>query len=268
MPFLAVAAIVSLSAAGMALQLTASAHTPHPGLGFHIAADTNGDSIEDCGTGPGQIQKCFVLNDTTFTLNIYLDSIGDLPTYEGLDFFVQYVGIASEDNPSASAWPDCDVPNIPGAQGAGTVEWGCETTGPGSTYTGLVATSDFTCAEDASVTLVHGDSDTFVSHPIGTPHAEGDGTTDSMEVNCVNELPPTPTSTTPATPTSPPTNTPTSPPPTATPTVPGQNMGGVAEILPFQNGTSGGPANVLGLIALLAIGLASAGTGLLYLTRR
>jgi hypothetical protein len=89
-----------------------------------------------------------------------------------------------------------------------------------------------------------------------------------MEVNCVNELPPTPTSTTPATPTSPPTNTPTSPPPTATPTVPGQNMGGVAEILPFQNGTSGGPANVLGLIALLAIGLASAGTGLLYLTRR
>jgi hypothetical protein len=292
--FISAVALLALAVAAISwqhLDRRASAHTPHAGLDFSIGADTDGDNIDDCGTGFLQAPKCNVLIGNDFIVHVYLNSIDSLASYEDIGFHLTYSGVSSNDNPTVS-WPDCTSPNIPINQDFGNVEWSC--TGNSSTYTGLVGQSTFSCAADANVTLLHGDQDTHVSHPEGTNHAEGEGTTEAIEINCVNELPATSTPTGTNTPTAthtpvPPTDTPvpptSTPPPTntmppgvtptathsptppvilATPT-PGPSLGGVANTPNLPGSSIAG----FGLAAIIAAAIAIAGPGAyLYLKRR
>jgi len=171
------------------------AHSPHPGLDFSIGVDTNGDTADDCGTKVGQAAKCSVPTGGTFRLNVYLNSLGGIPSYQGFDIYVGYSGVSSNNNPDASSWPDCVLQGNYTSE-PGVVVWGCAIDvppAPDSTYTGRIGTTDFNCTANGSVTLVHG---FYVAqgNSVGTSlaenvhldgqHAEGE-LTEALTINCV-----------------------------------------------------------------------------------
>jgi MYXO-CTERM domain-containing protein len=166
------------------------AHSPHPGLDFAIGVDTTGDTVDDCGTNVGQPAKCSVSTGGTFRLNVYLNSLGGIPSYEGFDIYVEYSGVSSNSNPDASSWPDC-VFQANDTSLPGVVVWGCAIgvapAGP-STYTGLIGTLDFNCTANGSITLLHSifpGTDLVENVSPEGQHAEGQLTTEALTVNCV-----------------------------------------------------------------------------------
>jgi uncharacterized repeat protein (TIGR01451 family) len=180
----------------------ASADVPHAGLDFSLGSDLNsapdGDpSNDDCDTRPetaGIPVKCTVPAGTTFVVKVYLNSLGSV-TYQGIDIFATYSGITSKNNPDNADWPTCTFPAAIVTPGAN--RWGCAQgiSAAASSYTGPVGKISYNCPPSVqtsgTVTLVHGASDTALDGE----HAEGEGTTESLTINCT--LPPTntPTST-------------------------------------------------------------------------
>jgi len=188
---LAVAALALVWGGGPA---PAAAHSPHPGLDFSIGIDTNGDTIDDCGTKVGQPAKCTLPTGSTFQLKVYLNSLGGIPNYGGFDINVEYSGVSSNNNPDASSWPDC-VFQANDTSLPGVVVWACAIgvpPAPDSTYTGLIGTTDFNCTTNGSVTMVHGvevsqkNTTELVENIAEFPkHAEGQLTTEALTINCV-----------------------------------------------------------------------------------
>jgi alpha-tubulin suppressor-like RCC1 family protein len=184
----------------------ANAHAPHSGLNFSIAIDVNGDSTNDCDTNGGST-TCAIAPGATFVVKWYLNSLPSaVADYAGIQARLTYTGITSKNNASMSAWPDCDIPvsQYP----AGEVDVGCVTLPPDSSYTGLVGTIGFTCTSGPSsgnaINMLHGLGSYDTSLLEDTTHAEGNGTSESLTINCSG-----PTATHTRTPTRTPTYTPT-----------------------------------------------------------
>jgi hypothetical protein len=184
------------------------AHSPHPGLDFSIGIDTNGDNSDNCGTKPAQPTNCYLPAGSTFTLSVYLNSLGGVPGYKGFDIGVYYTGVSSKYLLDANPWPDCVFeafgphPGVP----ADAEGWGCAIGVPPaqpSTYTGRIGTAVFNCTNDGTITLRHHDGVTpplLPSHSAYTrivedvfssgdgvvllAHAEGQDTTETLTIHC------------------------------------------------------------------------------------
>ena len=186
----------------------AEANSPHAGLNFGIGIDTNGDTVDNCrtfGTTP-MPTKCTLALSASFDLKFYLVGPlpGDIANYDGYNAIFNYSGVVPKQTQDLTTWPQCQFPaSNYGLSGVAAVA--CAASGT-STYTGLMGTIDFNCPSTntvGTIVMVHGVSNTSL-HSV-TDHAEGEGTTETLSINCGN--PPTLTST--------PTNTRT---PTPTPT--------------------------------------------------
>lgn len=229
-----------------------SADAPHPGLDFSMGIDTDGDTTDDCDSSGSPTDVCVLPDGSQFAVNVYLHDIADIPDYRGYDVVLLYEGVLAKYTFDPDFWPGCDFSAITDpvasqdshdwdGDGVGDpfVGFGCVSAlpplgdGP-STYTGLLATTDFDCVESGEITMVHGitgpetmgatslTENVDVVHNVNLVHAEGIGTTETLTVDCV-EAP--------------------------APTVP--SVGGVG-VLPDAAGTdaSGGPAG----IAIVAAG--------------
>jgi hypothetical protein len=133
-----------------------------------------------------------VPSGATFTLKTYLNGIpADILDYAGIQILLEYGGVTSKDNASAVTWPDCAFPAA--ASGPGWLAFAC-TTGigaPPSTHTGLIWTKDFNCAASGTLTMIHGASETQLVDYEMRLYYEGDGTTETLVINCIEA--PTPT---------------------------------------------------------------------------
>ena len=223
-PLVAVVAVALALALGHRGDTRVEADTPHTGLDFSIAVDTNGDTTNDCNTTGGPTKCTLATSSSPFTLKLYLNNRAGV-AYSGFDAYVTYTGVASKNNATTSGiWPDCAFPAA--FYPTGGARWTC-VIGVGaspSTHTGQLSSLGFNCATGGgTVTVSHGDTDTNLND---TPanHAEGDGTTEALTINCGAPplASPTPTRTnTPVGPTNTPTATATpcgAPGPTCTPT--------------------------------------------------
>ncbi len=148
-----------------------------------MGIDVDGDTADDCSTKAGGNSKCSLAQGSTFTLRAYLNSLGPATGYEGFQVVLHYSGVASKDNASTDAWPDCvfDVSYFE----TGLVAAGCTVgiNAPPSTFTGLVATNDFTCAANGNITMIHGPLDTLIVESEGTWHLDPD-VTETLTINC------------------------------------------------------------------------------------
>lgn len=230
-----VGALALLVAWSFGIAMHAEAHTPHEGLNFTIEAE---GSQTGCSTSQGDA-VCYVLPGSTFTLDVMLASLGDIPSYEGYDIVVDYTGLTSADDASSSSWPSCGFP----AQffQPGKVAIGCTIGLPpagASTYTGVIATNSFTCSNSGTITLHHGSAYTILTEAVGVQHAEATDSRETLNITC--GVAPTPTSTVPPTPGQ----------PTA---LPGTGTGGADQ----DGGTGAGLWVAIGV--LLTVAIAGAG---------
>jgi hypothetical protein len=160
----------------------ASAQTPDPGLQFYIAVA----GVPNCDTKSGDA-TCNLAPGSTFVIDVYLEPLpSDIPSYDGFDIYLGYTDVTAEQVASTDAWPDCAFPAQNYGE-AGTVRLGCiigvPPAGP-STYTGLIGTSIFTCAQSGSVALIHGDGKTDLVEDVGKIHIES-APQETLTINCV-----------------------------------------------------------------------------------
>ena len=234
-PLVAIVAVVLALTWRPGTEHRAAADTPHTGLDFSLgvdidsAPDTN-SANDDCDTKPGTITPtatCNIPAGTTFVVRVYLNNRGGV-SYTGIDTYVTYAGVTSKNNPDNADWSGCSI-RASFIQ-SGSVRWSCVAGvgEPASVQQGAVGKTSFNCppsvvTNGATITLVHGSTDTSLSESGDPPpvHAEGEGTAEALTVNCT--LPPTntpsstrsPTATNTLAPTATRTRTPTN---TATPT--------------------------------------------------
>ena len=188
--------VIGLTALAVAVALgqpgPASAHTPHAGLDFSFAVDTNGDTVAECGTDVGQAAKCTASLGSIMQVRVYLNSLG-VPAYRGFDIQVDYTGVTSKGNPSSEYYhPNCATPVQ--AHDRGWIAWGCAEFAPPApdpAYLGLIGTVDFTCTASGTLTLLHGGNvlGTAIATSDSASHAEGDNIGETLTINCV-EAPP------------------------------------------------------------------------------
>lgn len=158
---------------------------PNP-LDFSIGVDADGDTSDDCDTIGGPA-KCAVGADETFRIKAYLNGVPiGVYDYEGINLSLIYEGVRSKDNASNDPWPDCVY--AASYYEPGIVQWGCVigVAAPASTHVGLVGTTDFNCEASGTITMVHGiqSGDTELLEEMGSEHAEGEGTTEALTINC------------------------------------------------------------------------------------
>jgi len=166
--------------------------SPAAGLDLSIGVDAYGGSADDCDTDGGPTECLGIPIGETFRVSVYLNSLPDkATTYEGLDIVLGYDGVASLDNADIdSYWPACVFPAL--FYEPGRAAFGCayfpEETEP-SSYTGRIATIDFTCDEPGHVVLRGGQGNTDIVSGF-VVYAEGGDET--LDVSC-GSVAPTPT---------------------------------------------------------------------------
>ena len=84
-------------------------------------------------------------------------------------------------------WPDCAFTGDDAYTGSVHLACAVGIGAAPSTYTGRMATVEFTCAADGSITLVHGEPDTYVADDNATYYAEASDET--LTINCVDPAP-------------------------------------------------------------------------------
>jgi hypothetical protein len=221
----------------------ASANQPNPGLEFTL-------HVGSCTTAGDQTVNCVVANNTPFVVSVSLDSI-PYP-YNSLGVMLAFDGIAAKDDQTI-VWPDCAGETLVPDDGS-TLGSSCSTSGLPSTFTGTVFTATFNCLADASVSIVHGPADTYLTDYYGKTST--DNGPDVINVECL-----TPTDTPVATETATPTtlvviqSTPT---PTQTP----GPVGGIGvDATPATDTSRSAEELALAVVALAIVssGLAAAG---------
>lgn len=204
---------------------------PHPGLNFSVSVP----GYPGCDTSQGDAQ-CYIPPGTSFTANVTLDPLpSDIPSYQGYDIKLQYTGLTSADNASTAMWPACAYPAT--YYQPGLVNMACTIgvppAGP-SSYSGLVGTNDFTCAQSGTLSLLHGDGNTDLQGDVGIVYSEP-GPAETLNITCGS--PPTPT-----------------PPATATP-LPGLTSAGSGGGLDAGEGGAGQWLVIGSLLGLAAMSL-------------
>ena len=174
--------------------------TASAGLAFSIGVDTDGDTTDDCSTSGGTV-TCTIL-DTTFTLNVYLDSLPNgVSNYVALNTAFTYSGVASSSHVSLGEWADCTALQssytAPGKAAMACISYVIPPASP-STYTGLIGAVEFTCASGGKISMEHGEIDTALFEDASTFHIEGNASTETLTINCNGPTPtdtPTPSNT-------------------------------------------------------------------------
>lgn len=175
----------------------ADAHAPHPGLDFSMEIDTNGDTANDCGTGDTESHSCTVALNAPFRSREYLNSLGDIPAYRGLQLHFGFGGGVTPASDPESLWPGCVGPTFYYGSAYGVqTDFGhasCAVAGssPSIAYTGLAGQIFFKCASDGTVDLMHGafPAHTELTEIDTTRHAEGVGTDEVLTVTCTAPAP-------------------------------------------------------------------------------
>jgi hypothetical protein len=167
-----------------------------PGLDFSIGIDVNGDSTEDCATRSAEPRTCHVAPDGVFTVRAYLDHLPNSVTeYAGIGVQLYFMGVEPKGTPSLAPWPACAF--AASAHGFNWVNGGCAVGLDlvSSNYTGLVATSQFRCIEDGSVSLGHRLGETSIVTDALLDYYEAGP--DKLVIDCGRPAPPagTPTAT-------------------------------------------------------------------------
>jgi sugar lactone lactonase YvrE len=171
------------------------ADAPHAGLDFAIGIDVNGDSTDDCNTTNGPA-ACTVPTNVSFTVKFYLYSLpSGVSAYVGYQARLTYgASLISLNNASLSSWPSCVLPVT--SYPAGEVVFACVSgvipPFPTSTYTGVLATTGFSCPaspSSGSIDVVHGITNSFDTqiYEGDTPiiHAEGDPVSETLTIDCI-----------------------------------------------------------------------------------
>jgi hypothetical protein len=175
---LAVAALLVVWALGSAGQASAE---PIEGLDFNMSVG----GFSSCNSTQGDTQ-CYIPPGTTFTLSITLEPLPfDVEFYQGFDVTLEYSGLTSLDNASVEAWPDCAFPAT-GYEEAGQIAMGCAIgvkPAPPSTYTGLMATTDFTCSGSGFIRMVHGSGWTDLLQDVNVIWSEP-GEAETLNIVC------------------------------------------------------------------------------------
>ena len=124
-----------------------------------------------------------------FKVSFYVRSLpaGIFRGADGYEDTLQYTGVTStqtQDTVDQTAWPSC-VKKTGGEFSPGQVHAACSLSAGGapSLYLGKIATFEFTCAADGTVTLRAGNGLTDVLDDAGRFYAES--TDESLTVNCV-----------------------------------------------------------------------------------
>jgi len=229
-PVLLLVAAITVALLWQAVGGVASANQPNSGLEFTL-------HINSCTSAGDQTVNCVVANNTPFVVSVSLDSI-PYP-YNSLGVMLAFEGIAGKDDQTI-VWPDCAGETLVPDDGS-TLGSSCSTSGLPSTFTGTVFTATFNCLADASVSIVHGPADTYLTDYYGKTST--DNGPDVINVECL-----TPTDTPVATETATPTTTvviQSTPTPTPTPgpvggigvdAMPAANTGRSTEELAFASG--------------------------------
>jgi alpha-tubulin suppressor-like RCC1 family protein len=163
---------------------------PQSGLDFSLGIDVNGNGTDDCRTKPSSPTKCTVPEGGTFALKVYLNSLPiGVPGYTGFDVVVQYAGVSAKNHVSV-VWPDCSFPVA--FYGASFFAFGCNIFAGlfTSAYTGPIGTNDFNCTAPGTITLLHGSGNTGLLLDASTYRYEGQGTSESLVINCGGAPPP------------------------------------------------------------------------------
>ncbi len=186
---LGAAAIVGVRAPEASLHVEATDSPVDFALAIDGVCDTSGGAVE-----------CGILENTDFDVSVSLKDISGAGNgeYDALAVTIEYNGALSSNGVlSAGSWPDCyyeATESGTGFENVGCVRGAGE---PSSTYTGVVVTGSFHCAQGAGVLgLLHGTEDTVLIDSKGASLV--DSGIDSIVVNCQA---PTPTPTETATPT-------------------------------------------------------------------
>lgn len=170
---------------------TASAHSPHPGLNFWIAVD----GVTNCNTKTANA-SCSLAPGVTFVIGAYLDPLpSDIPNYGGFDVSLRHAGVTPNHDASTNPWPDCAFPAAAydmAPTDTDIVRFACTVGAPPagpSTYTGLLGTISFVCAQSGSISMVHGATETDLIEfehidPLHI-HGEDPNTTETLTINCV-----------------------------------------------------------------------------------
>jgi hypothetical protein len=122
----------------------------------------------------------------TFVMSFYLNT---LPTIGNGDYFgyyskTLYTGVTDTGTVDEDAWPECVFWGY--NPGGGTLVMDCVVGigQPNSTYTGRMFSQPFTCTADGTLTLKHGENDTYLAAD-GAYVNEGEGTSETLNIDCV-----------------------------------------------------------------------------------
>ncbi len=167
---------------------SAGAHAPHAGLDFSMAVDTDGDTVNDCGTGSGEPTACTAPLNGPVRAREYLNSLGDIPAYRQLQLHFGFTGGVVPDSDPDSVWPGCASESFYFLSDFGHALCDVAGTSPSVAYTGLVAMMFYKCTSDGAMDLRHGLSPyhTYLTGEggLGDRHAEGDQTAEVLTVTC------------------------------------------------------------------------------------
>lgn len=160
---------------------------PAAGLDFSMGVDTDGDTTDDCSSSGTPTNECGLADGEALTLKVYLNSLADkIEGYEGIDFVFEYAGVAWTGN-RVWVWPDgvfCAEFYENSGWFPGAPAFGCTVFEGTSTYTGLMVTTDFTCDESGTITMLHGLGYTTLKASPGGVYAEGEGTAEALTIVC------------------------------------------------------------------------------------
>jgi hypothetical protein len=159
---------------------------PLTGIDWSIGIDTNGDGHVDCSTEGTDAGACTAVLGGSFVLVERLDALAqDFNAYTGFDAYVEFSGVNAT-GAFSTHWPECNSPA--NAFGSGWAAVGCNIFAGiyTSSYVGDMVTLEFTCGASGAITMAHGSGDTGLIDQQGTYYREGDPSTETLSVNCID----------------------------------------------------------------------------------
>lgn len=155
-------------------------------LDFSLGLDYASATGDECDTTAGST-TCSVPDGDVFQVNTYLNNLGGSAAYKAIGVYLGYSGVTTKSIVHIEgAWPDCAAEGP--TSGPSYTVTGCSTLlNPPSTYLGLVATTQFTCSADGTITMVHGNAETLLIDDDDQTQVEA-GPNETFTIDCVAPL--------------------------------------------------------------------------------